>query len=151
MIAYVTESFRTLPIHGRDPVSSSSWLTDFRQLIASLQLTSQSVTSLLSIVSSAISTGKPLPPYLKAPDALQLSQRLEGLDKNILSTSHVCEPGYAAFAVMQIATTMLADDLEGLLRETKKLVGEMDFNVNVVREEDYEADVDPVAAVEKRD
>ena len=63
----------------------------------------------------------------------------------------MCEPGYAAFAVMQIAATMLADDLEGLLRETKKLVGEMDFSVNVVREEDYEADVDPVAAVEKRD
>jgi hypothetical protein len=151
MIAFVTESFRTLPIHGRDPTSSSSWLTDFRQLIASLQLTSQSATSLLTIVSSAISTGKPLPPYLKAPDALQLSQRLEGLDKDILNTRHVFEPGYAAFAVMQVATTMLADDLKGLLRETKKLVGEMDFSVNVVRDGDWEADVDPVRAVEKRD
>jgi hypothetical protein len=151
MIAFVTESFRTLPMHGRDPASSSSWLTDFRQLIASLQLTSQSATSLLTIVSSAISTGKPLPPYLKAPDAMQLSQRLEGLDKDILNTKNVFEPGYAAFAVMQVATTMLADDLEGLLRETKKLVGEMDFNVNIVREWDWEANVDPVVAAEKRD
>jgi hypothetical protein len=38
-----------------------------------------------------------------------------------------------------------------LLRETKKLVGEMDFSVNVVRDGDWEADVDPVRAVEKRD
>ena len=150
MIAFVTESFHTLPIHGRDPFSSSTWLTDFRQLIASLQLTSQSPTSLLSIVSSAISTGKPLPPYLKAPEALQLSQRLEGLNQDILSTRHVCEPGYAAFAVIQIATMTLADDLEGLLRETKKLVGEMDFNVNVVSDGDWEADVDLVGAAEKR-
>lgn len=151
MIAFVTESFRTLPIHGRDTASSSSWLTDFRQLIASLQLTSQSATSLVTIVSSAISTGKPLPPYLKAPDALQLSQRLEGLDKDIINTRHVFEPGYPAFAVMHVATTMMADDLEGLLRETKKLVGEMNFSRNVAREGDWEADVDPVGAAEKRD
>jgi len=39
----------------------------------------------------------------------------------------VCEPGYAAFAVMQVKTMLLGDDLEGLLRETKKLVGEVDF------------------------
>jgi hypothetical protein len=151
MIAFVTESFRTLPMHGRDPASSSSWLTDFRQLIASLRLTSESATSLLTIVSSAISTGKPLPPYLRVPGALQLSQRLERLDKDILNTRHVFEPGYAAFAVMNVATTMLADDLEGLLRETKKLVGEMNFRVNVVRDEDLEADVDPVEAAAKRD
>lgn len=151
MIAFVTESFRTLPTNGGDPASSSSWLADFRQLFASQQLNSQSTTSLLSIVSSAISTGKPLPPYLQVPGALQLSQQLERLDKDILNTRHMFEPGYAAFAVMQVATTMLADDLEGLLRETKKLVGEITFRVDVVREADWEADVDPIRAAEKRD
>jgi hypothetical protein len=151
MISFVTESFRTFSIQGRDADSSSSWLTDFRQLLASLQPTSDSATSLLCTVSSAISTSKPLPPYLQPPKALQLSQRLESLDRDILSTRHVCEPGYAAFAVMQIATMMLTDDLEGLLSETKKLVGEMNFNVNVVSEADWEANVAPVRAVQKRD
>lgn len=151
MIAYVVDSFQNLPTRTHTQITSDAWLKDFKQLVASLQLTSQSVTSLLSMVAAAISTGKPLPPYLKAPEPVHLGQLLDGLDPDILSTRHVCEPGYSAFAVMQVATTMLGDDLDGLLRETKKLVGEVDFKVDVVRMEDLEADVDPIVAEEKRD
>lgn len=42
------------------------------------------------------------------------------------------EPGYAAFAVMQVAITMLGDDLKGLLKEAKRLVGEANYGVNVL-------------------
>ena len=52
---------------------------------------------------------------------------------------------------MQVATTMLADDLDGLLRETKNLVGEVDFGISVVRMEDLEGDVDPITARKKRE
>jgi hypothetical protein len=151
MIAYVTESFQNLPTDARTQTSSDWWLKDFKQLIASLELTSQEVTSLLSVVSSAIATGQSLPPYLKAPEPYHLGQLLDDLDTDILSTRHVCEPGYAAFAVMQVATAMLADDLDGLLRETKNLVGEVDFSIHVVRMEDLEGDVDPVTASKKRE
>lgn len=132
-------------------LTDSEWMTDFKQLIASLQLTSHNVTSLLAIISAAISSGKPLPPYLKAPEPYRLGELLEGLDTDILSTKHVTEPGYAAFAVMQVSTTMLADDLAGLLHETKKLVGEADFSMDIVKVEDYEGDIDPITAAEKRD
>jgi Fusaric acid resistance protein-like len=151
MIAYVTESFRNLPANAQTQTSSDWWLKDFKQLIISLELTSQEVTSLLSVVSSAIATGRPLPPYLKAPEPYHLGQLLDDLDTDILSTRHVCEPGYAAFAVMQVATTMLGDDLDGLLRETKNLVGEVDFGINVVRMEDLEGDMNPITAAKKRE
>jgi hypothetical protein len=151
MIAYVTESFQNLPTGAHTPTSSDWWLKDFKQLIASLEITSHEVASLLSVVSGAITTGQPLPPYLKAPKPYHLGQLLDNLDADILSTRHVCEPAYAAFAVMQVATAMMADDLDGLLRETKNLVGEVDFNVNVVRIEDLEANVDPVTASKKRE
>jgi hypothetical protein len=52
------------------------------------------------------------------------------MDNDILSTRHVLEPGYAAFAVMQVSYTLLGDDLEGLLEEAKKLVGEATFDIN---------------------
>jgi len=151
MIAYVTESFQSLPAGTHMQLTDSEWMTDFKQLIASLQLTSHNVTSLLAIISAAISSGKPLPPYLKAPEPYRLGELLEGLDTDILSTKHVTEPGYAAFAVMQVSTTMLADDLAGLLHETKKLVGEADFSMDIVKVEDYEGDIDPITAAEKRD
>lgn len=56
---------------------------------------------------------------------------LIGLDPNILNTKHVFEPGYAAFAVMQVAITMLSDDLTELLEEAKNLVGVVDYGVDI--------------------
>lgn len=150
MISYVTETFRDFPTDKDPQITSKSWLNDFKQLITSLQLTSQNVTSLLSIVTVAISTGRPLPPYLKAPQPVRLGQLLESMDADILSPRHVLEPGYAAFAVMQVATTMLADDLEGLLEETKNLVGELKFGVETTGGDDFE-NVDPIMMGEKRD
>ena len=93
---------------------------------------------------------RPLPPYLKTEEPFHLGQRLEGLDTDILSVRHVTESGYAAFAVLQVATMMINEDLTGLLAESNKLVGEVDFSINVVRMEDLEGDVDPIGAVEKR-
>ena len=151
MIAYATESFQSLPSGTHTQLSDNTWLKDFKELVASLQLTSHNVTTLLAIISAAISTGKPLPPYLQAPEPYRIGELLEDLDTDILSTYHVTEPGYASFAVMQVSTTMLADDLAGLLRETKNLVGEADFSLDIVRNEDYEGDVDPIAAATKQD
>lgn len=147
MISYVTESFRDLPSNSEKDPLSASWLKDFKELVASMQLSSQNVTTILSIISAAISGEKPLPPYLKAPDIVHLTTLLKRENSDILSIRHVCEPGYAAFAVMQVATTLLWDDLEGLLRETKKLVGEVAF----VGMEDVEIDADQVTGGLKRD
>ena len=60
------------------------------------------------------------------------------MDADILSPRHVLEPGYAAFAVMQVATVMIADDLEGLLAETKMPVGEVKSGIEAPRAEDLE-------------
>jgi hypothetical protein len=150
MISYITETFRDFPTDTNYQVTSESWLKDFKQLIASLQLTSQNVTSLLSIVAAAISAGRPLPPYLKAPQPVRLSELLESRDADILNPRHVLEPGYAAFGVLQVATSMLADDLEGLLEETKNLVGEVKFGIEGPGTDNVE-NADPVMIREKGD
>lgn len=124
MIAYVTQTLEILPNTKATQDMRGSWLKDFGNLINSLQLRSQEITSLLCIVAAAISTGKPMPPYLKVPQRIHLGQLLDNKNTDILSTRHVLEPGYAAFAVMQVSSAMLEDDLEGLLEETKNLVGE---------------------------
>lgn len=147
MIAFVTKTFQELPegVHvppsgGDDFSTGNTWAKDFRQVISTLQLASHGVTSLLAILSGAITHGRPVPPYLREPDPYDLGNLLEGLDTEILSTVHVCEPGYSAFAVMQLSTTMLHEDLAALLADTKLLVGEADFDLDVVQE-DYEKSV----------
>ncbi|OAL36805.1 hypothetical protein AYO20_03860 [Fonsecaea nubica] len=149
MIAWTTKTFKEVPesvghLGASNPAADTdergTWLKDFTQLISSLQLTSHSVTTLLAIISGSIGSGKPLPPYLQPPERFHIGEMLTSLDSSILDTKHVCEPGYSAFAVMQVCTTMLNEDLADLLAETKKLVGEAECNLDVVQE-DYERDI----------
>ncbi|KAF2138664.1 uncharacterized protein K452DRAFT_233796 [Aplosporella prunicola CBS 121167] len=125
--AYASQTFA-------DPAdeSETAWSNDFRRLISSVNLTSHEITSLLSLLSASITSGTPLPPYLKAPQPYLLSQRLEQMDKDILSLRHINEPGYAAFAVIQIATRCVIKDLEKLLINVKDLVGELDFSFHTI-------------------
>ena len=99
----------------KDP-SEATWLKNFSRLVQSIQLTTQEITSVLTLLSASVTNGNPLPPYLKAPEPYRLSARLEALDPDILSVSHITEPGYAAFAVMQIASRLISDDMEKLIR-----------------------------------
>lgn len=141
-------------VRDGDSEGDGAWLKDFRNLVSGLELTSHNVTSLLAIISGAIVTGRPLPPYLKVPERYNIGEMLTALDADILSTKHICEPGYSAFAVMQVSTTMLSEDLAGLLADTKRLVGEAEFNLDVVQG-DYEKRVGvetvPSGGREKRD
>lgn len=98
-----------------DP-TKAGWLKTFSGLVKSVRLTSQEITSTLALLSASVTNGNPLPPFLKAPEPYRLSQKLEALDPDILSVSHITEPGYAAFAVMQVASRLISDDMEKLIK-----------------------------------
>jgi hypothetical protein len=115
------------PLHA-----SPQWFADFRRLTSNTNMTSHEITSLLALLSSSITNGQPLPPYLHSPEGYQLSKKLDAVDHDILSLRHIAEPGYAAFAVMAISTQCIHMDLERLLESVKKVVGELDFSFHVV-------------------
>jgi len=113
LVGYSSKTFTDISVHNS---SESEWLDDFKRLISSVNVTSHEITSLLALLSSAITNGQPLPPYLTIPKPYQLSTKLRALDRDILSVRHIAEPGYAAFAVMQISTRCIVGDLEKLLK-----------------------------------
>ncbi|KAK3708565.1 hypothetical protein LTR37_011460 [Vermiconidia calcicola] len=139
LVSVASSSFTELDRRGRDQ-SSSEWLYNFRKIIGDANLTSQSVTTLLSLLSASVTSGNPLPPYLRIPEPYMLSDRLEKLDTDILSVRHVAEPGYASFAVIQIGTKSLLDDLKSLLHGVRELVGELDFSYHVISTSDASKD-----------
>ena len=47
---------------------------------------------------------------------------------NLLDPRNIEKPGYAEFAVLQVCTTLVCDDLEGLMRSVSGLVGVVDFS-----------------------
>ncbi|KAH6627549.1 hypothetical protein F5144DRAFT_603805 [Chaetomium tenue] len=47
---------------------------------------------------------------------------------NILDPRNIEQPGYAEFAVLQVCTTLVCDDLQGLVQAVSGLVGVVDFS-----------------------
>jgi hypothetical protein len=117
-----------------------------------VNVTSNQITSTLSLLSSSLINGQPLPPHLELPQPFGFVKKLENIDHNILSVRHIEEPEYSAFAVIQICGGCIVHDIEKLAeyvscfpffaallcfetpltltscRNVKSLVGEIDFS-----------------------
>lgn len=145
LISHASSEF----INKDDKVSTEdSWVQNLSRLLKSINVTSHEITSMLSLLSASVTNGHPLPPYLKVPPPYQLTGHLEAMDADILSINHIAEPGYAAFAVMQIASGLISNDLGKLIASVpltilplieltkpsnvKALVGEVDFSFHVI-------------------
>ncbi|KAI9758725.1 MAG: hypothetical protein M4579_002900 [Chaenotheca gracillima] len=144
LISQATLSFEQKPSPNADtdtdfdPASTSqtprtsTWISNLARLISSVDITSQEITSTLSMLSASVTSGRPLPPYLRPSPAYRLSEKLEELDRDILSVTHIAEPGYSAFAVMQVASSLIGNEMRQLTEQVKALVGEVDFSFHVI-------------------
>lgn len=130
LISYSSAAFATAGADGG--ASESEWLRDFRQFTAELQLTSHEMTSILCLVSASVTDGQPLPPYLQVPKPYGIAAKMESVDPGILSIQHINEPCYAAFAVLEVASSLIVEEVGGIVRGVRELVGEVDFSFHVV-------------------
>ncbi|EXJ84277.1 hypothetical protein A1O3_04944 [Capronia epimyces CBS 606.96] len=110
----------------------SEWLRDFRRLTAQSHITSDELTSTLYLLSSSMSNVQPLPPYIRLPAPFDIAEQLSAVDPAILSTKHIDEPCYAAFAVLEIAGILIMQETAHVLAKIKELVGEVDFSVHLI-------------------
>ncbi|TVY90187.1 Uncharacterized protein LAWI1_G001995 [Lachnellula willkommii] len=135
LISYATRSWSDASSSTAYPnmnaATRRAWLSDLSLLIDTVNPTSHSITSTLALLSAAVSQGSALPPYIILPEPYNLSKRLEALDSGILDARHVEEPGYSAYAVMQVASGLVTDDLARLVDHVRDLVGETDFSFRV--------------------
>ncbi|KAF2161411.1 hypothetical protein M409DRAFT_69769 [Zasmidium cellare ATCC 36951] len=140
LVSVASYSFTELREEGTQ--DSLRWLHDFQRLVGEAHMTSEQVTTLLSLMSAAVSGGQALPPYLRVPEPWLLASKLDSVDKDILSIRHIAEPGYASFAVVQIGTKFIHDDLRKLVAGVKELVGELDFSYHIVSTTDPTREAD---------
>jgi hypothetical protein len=85
------------------------------------------------------------------PEPFRYTEKLDEMDRDLLSIKHIAEPGYASFAVTQLGTKCVIDDLKGLLEDVKDLVGELDFSYHVVSTTDDAEDVEETVTFGVRD
>ncbi|ETI21519.1 hypothetical protein G647_07866 [Cladophialophora carrionii CBS 160.54] len=108
----------------------SDWLKDFRRLTARSRLTSPELTSTLCLASASVTNSQPLPPYITVPHPIDIADQLAAIDPAILSITHIKEPCYAAFAVLEIASILIMQEMTAVLSKVRDLVGEVDFSVH---------------------
>jgi hypothetical protein len=131
-MAYASKTFSSSHDREDGETGYSQWVRDFSASLKSTAHKSHEITSLLSLLSSSLTNGQPLPPYLRAPKPFQLAREINDIDPDILSISHLTEPGYAAFAVMQVASTIIIDSMESIISSVRDIVGEVDFTFHVI-------------------
>ena len=131
LISYATRTFVAAE-SSDDTTEETDWLISFRRFASDLDLTTQEITSTLALLSSSVTNAQPLPPYLRHPRPYNLGEKLERAAPDLLSVSHVSEPCYAAFAVLQVASSLVQEELEKSVKLVRRLVGEVDFSFHVI-------------------
>ncbi|EMC94785.1 hypothetical protein BAUCODRAFT_124379 [Baudoinia panamericana UAMH 10762] len=140
LINYASTEFSLHNSHHKDGAAPSQWSTDFRKLLAATNTTSHQITSVLSLLSSALTNGQPLPPYLQMPESYKLVKHLDNINPDLLSVRHIAEPEYSAFAVLQVCAQAINDDFDQLARHVKALVGTIDFTFHSKEQSDADND-----------
>lgn len=126
LMSFSSATFATAP-DGEETL----WLADFRHFTADLNITSHDMTSTLCLASFSISNAQPLPPYMRVPRPRELSERMESVDPEVLSVRHVSEPCYAAFAVLEVASSLVTQEMRNIVKGVSDLVGEVNFSFHM--------------------
>lgn len=130
LMVYATQTWQE-DFPNTNPEKRRVWLDDVARLLDSVDPTSHAITSVLTLLGASVTNGNSLPPYIQLPEPYQLSRKLEKLDRGILDSRHIEEPGYSAYAVLQITSSLISDDIRKLVGNVKDLVGETDFSFSV--------------------
>jgi hypothetical protein len=92
------------------------WLRRLAALIELTAFNSHSVTSLLCHLSAAVSTGTALLPHLSPPSPFPLARKLRTLNDGIFEKGNVQDPTFAAFASLEVLSSMVNNNLAKLVR-----------------------------------
>lgn len=104
------------------------WLREFRSLSGTMETASHEIVGTLISLSNHMAAGTPFSPNVKAPELGKLVQMVNKIHGNMLTISHVTEPGYAAFVTMTMAGRGISRALTRQMEICKELVGVLDFS-----------------------
>ena len=106
LVSVASSAFGVVP-NKEDVESQYVWVRHLREILPSSNVTSESVTTLLSLLSASLGNSQPVPPFLRTPAPYGLAEKLDAMDSELLSISHIAEHGYASFAVIQVGVTCM--------------------------------------------
>ncbi|KAG0644219.1 hypothetical protein HOY80DRAFT_915441 [Tuber brumale] len=118
-LSIISYASRTFSVGGE-------WAEDLSALLRNVDTQMDKITSLLCLLSASLASGGPLPPSLSLPEPFQLARAMEERDGGV-RLDHLVEPGFVAFAVVQVAVGIMRDDLFRVIEVVEELVGRVEF------------------------
>ncbi|KAF1988771.1 hypothetical protein K402DRAFT_419123 [Aulographum hederae CBS 113979] len=109
------------------PAIEKSWLRSLSKLFGSADFSSHNISALLTVFSAAVMNGQPLPPFITPPRPYALARQIQNMDPELLSPKHALDPGYSAYAVIEVSYSMIAESLGRLHGLVRELMGEVEF------------------------
>jgi len=122
-ISYSSGIFEPEPV-----AEENDWLKDFRYFVEGLNLTSDSLTSTLCLLSASVANAQPLPPHLTVPNPIALTEKMKGAGPELLSIRHLSEQCYVAFSALEVASILVAQETSNIVKMTQELMGEITFS-----------------------
>ncbi|KAH6647237.1 hypothetical protein BKA67DRAFT_525068 [Truncatella angustata] len=136
-LTLISHSVTWTPHHAQQ---DRAWIEALSLLLTDVSSTKDTIICALALLSNSLLNGHPLPPHIPVPKPYELTRQLEKLKlpgspgqrpMNLLDAKNMSENGYAEFAVLQVCSSLVCDDLEGLIKSVGKLVGVVDFSFRV--------------------
>ncbi|KAJ5771702.1 hypothetical protein N7520_002231 [Penicillium odoratum] len=140
LMAHTTQSLEALGIEPESPDSDDGdkWKARLAEIaLQSADFNSHRITSLLCHLSAAIANAQPLPPYLSMPESFPLARQMHQIDDELLSIRHVRDPAFSAFVSLEVLRTVISFNLQDLIENVRKLVGELSFDFHVRQTQQY--------------
>ncbi|PMD45983.1 hypothetical protein L207DRAFT_576866 [Hyaloscypha variabilis F] len=103
------------------------------KILEGLDFNSHIITSLLCHLSAAVSTGTALPPQLSPPEPFPFARKLRTHNNGILDRKNSQDPAFAAFASLEVLSSLVNKDLAKLIKNVKSLVGDVKLDGYVKR------------------
>ena len=116
-------------------VQRNNGFTSSRNATSTPGFDSHVTTSLLCQLSSAIFSNSALPPYLAQPRPFLLARMPGELDKKAMRRVSVWNLTFSGFACRKVTIILVSSGLKDLVEDVKSLVGKIDFDVYVKKEE----------------
>lgn len=169
--------------------ADEAWMNVFADVMGQIEHTYHTILSTLTLVSTSLLSGQPLPPYIPLPRPFELTRHLLNLSGehrrtpdtpassgsstvsgddtepedapqkvtlgpdawNLLDARNMGEKGYTEFAVLQVCSTLVIGDLEGMVKTVSELLGTVNFDFRVDdRPKDSSSDSDRLENVISR-
>jgi hypothetical protein len=143
--SYLTLMSHTVTWSPHPSAEDRAWINALSALLRDVSSTRDTIICTLALLSNSLQSGRPLPPNVPLPKPYEMTRQLEaraardrkekgngeGLFNELLNARNMSENGYAEFAVLQVCSTLVCDDLEGLVKCVGQLVGVVDFSFRV--------------------